>query len=79
MQYKHTCIPPNMQQDMLLSYLHTYIGEHNWIQTRQSLMIEWLYFLGTHRSYARAEYSAWTNYLDEMVQQNGHSNIIKQG
>jgi hypothetical protein len=26
MQYKHTCIPPNMQQDMLLSCLHILVN-----------------------------------------------------
>jgi hypothetical protein len=39
-------------------------GECNWIQTRQSLKIEYFIFSDAHRSNISAEYNAWRNCLD---------------
>jgi hypothetical protein len=51
-------------------------GKSNWIQTRQSLKIECLYFICSLRSNASAEYSAWRNYLDRCKSEMDTNNII---
>jgi hypothetical protein len=40
---------------LTLAELEARVGERNWIQRRQSLMIQCIYFLGTLMSSASAE------------------------